>query len=267
MLKITEEMRESARKLLKTASSPQSRPWASIHSWGTSLPQHEHKLLTAIANGERKQIDERWWKEIHHVVSKDKLYKLEQLADPERNDNPHERDLASAKLAEFKARRPPGMRPEPRPLPKTWEEWEEAKRRATEERKRARAKNKAGAVNVTKAANITRPCIADRPAPVSQGTPEASTTDSVATRARLVTDSVAVKHSPTTNSVAAAKRHSPPTDSVAKGWLARRTAAREQARAGLKCRTCNAPLNAQRPTARFCSSTCRSKAFRSKTQP
>jgi hypothetical protein len=51
---------------------------------------------------------------------RDKLDKLARLADPGPNDNPHERALASAKLAGFKGRRPPGARPEPPPLPEVW---------------------------------------------------------------------------------------------------------------------------------------------------
>jgi hypothetical protein len=135
MLTITEEMRESARKLLTAKVNPRDH-----YGYDTLLHKHDRDLLTAIANGKRKLIDGQWWKEMHRVVAKDKLDKLSRLADPDRNDNPHERDLASAKLAEFKARRPPGMPPEGRPLPKTWEEWEEAKRKATEARKRARSK-------------------------------------------------------------------------------------------------------------------------------
>jgi hypothetical protein len=277
MLTITEEMRESARKLLKAAKvSPTREPWGWSRppSWGTRFSFDDHKRLTDIANGKRKLIDGSWWKEIHGTVSKDKLDKLSRLADPARNDNPHERALARAKLAGFKTKRPPGLPPEGRPFPTTPEEWAEAERRATEARKRKR-KAGAGATDsvATKSATnsvATRPRlttdnVAEKHATnsVAASNPKADTkpaTDSVASKA--TTNSVAPNSA--TDSVAAAKKHPPPTDSVAKGWLARRAAAREQARAGLKCQTCNAPLNAQRPTARFCSSTCRSKAFRSK---
>src|SRR5215469_4442722 len=197
MLTITEEMREAARKLLKAAELP-----AGAYNYVSDLAKRkqlqavgklnrtDRDLLTAIANGTRKRIDGRWWKEIHHyVVNQPRLDKLSRLADPARNDNPHERDLARARLAGFKAKRPPGLPPEGRPLPKSPEEWAEAKRQATEARKRQR-KAVVGA------------------------------TDSVATK-------------PATNSVAARPRLT--TDSVAKGWRARRTAAREQTRAGLRC--------------------------------
>jgi hypothetical protein len=105
MLTITEEMRESAHNLLKTASD-------------RNLSRANRDLLDAIANGSRKRIDGRWWNEIHRAVAHPKLDKLARLADPARNDNPHERALASAKLAEFKG--PPGARPEPPPLPDVW---------------------------------------------------------------------------------------------------------------------------------------------------
>jgi hypothetical protein len=114
MLKITEEMREAARQLLKNAAK---------------LDRSDRDLLEAIANGKRKLIDGRWWKEMHHyVVAQPKRAKLAAYADPARNDNVHERAVAAAMLAKFKARRPPGLPPEPPPLPKTLAEWE-AKRR------------------------------------------------------------------------------------------------------------------------------------------
>jgi hypothetical protein len=195
MLTITEEMRKSARKLLKAAKLTEdeyrqlaakfSRPNVKTHInladpkqlaycellEAAKLTVTDHKLLDDIANGTRKVIDERWWKEMHHAVAQDKLDKLSRLADPALNDNPHERDLASAKFAEFKGRRPPGARPEPRPLPKNWDEWVRKRKPSAKSAKR-----------------------------------KTDTTDSVAPRPRL-----------TTNSVAASKGHSPATDSVAKG--------------------------------------------------
>jgi hypothetical protein len=130
MLKITEEMRESARKLLKAAGK---------------LDRPDRDLLTAIVGGKRKQIDGRWWKEIHHyVIDQPKLDKLSRLADPERNDNPHERDLARTKLAGFKAKRPPGLHPEPPPLPKTWAEWVARRKPSSKS-----AKPKSGPVNTS----------------------------------------------------------------------------------------------------------------------
>jgi hypothetical protein len=50
-------------------------------------------------------------------------------------------------------------------------------------------------------------------------------------------------------------------------WAARNTARaaeRAKARAGLVCQHCGKPLDAQRPTMRFCGPTCRSHAFRGK---
>jgi hypothetical protein len=45
------------------------------------------------------------------------------MADPARNDKEHERANAARKLAEFKSRRAPGMRPQPPPLAKSAAEW------------------------------------------------------------------------------------------------------------------------------------------------
>ena len=138
--------------------------WATSGCLGAAkLTLADHELLDAIAGGKRKQIDGRWWKEIHHyVVDQPKLDKLSRLADPARNPNPHERDVARAKLAGFKAKRPPGLRPEPPPLPKTWAEWEARRKPSAKS-----VKPKSGPVNTT------RVSISDRPAPVSQGTSKA----------------------------------------------------------------------------------------------
>jgi len=153
MLKITEEMREAARKLLKAAELP-----ADAYSYVNDLAKRkqlqaigklnrtDRERLEAIANGTRKQIDGRWWREIHHsVVNQPKLDKLPRLADPERNDNIHERNLASERLAEFKARRPPGARPEPPPLPADAAGWMARRKPSAKS-----AKPKAGPVSTTR---------------------------------------------------------------------------------------------------------------------
>ena len=99
MLAITEEMRESARKLLIAAklNSAEQKELAerrnlAVHAvFPYKLTRAEHKVLDAIANGTRKQVDGRWWNDIHRVVAQAKLDKLSRLADPARNDNIHDR--------------------------------------------------------------------------------------------------------------------------------------------------------------------------------
>jgi hypothetical protein len=104
MLKITEEMRAAARKLLRDPALKFDRP--------------DRDLLTAISDGKRKLIRAHWWTKHFRVVDRIKLDKLQRLADPARNPNEHERAVADRKLGEFKGRRPPGLPPEAPPLPK-----------------------------------------------------------------------------------------------------------------------------------------------------
>jgi hypothetical protein len=106
MLKVTDEIREAARRLLTR-----------------HLAGDVRKLLEAIVDGKRKLIDENWWRKAHGDVDRAKLDKLAALADPTRNTNEHERQVASDKLAAAKARRPPGARPEPPPLPTNLSGW------------------------------------------------------------------------------------------------------------------------------------------------
>ena len=110
MLKITEEMRAAARKLLGNRALKFDRP--------------DRDLLTAIADGKRKLIEAHWWTEHFKVVDRIKLDKLQRMADPTRNPNEHERAVAGRKLDEFKRGRAPGMPPEPPPLPSRAELWE-----------------------------------------------------------------------------------------------------------------------------------------------
>jgi hypothetical protein len=105
MLKITEEMRAAAGKLLRNRALKFDRP-----DWD---------LLVAIAVGKRKLIRADQWTKHFTVVDQIKRDKLQRLADPARNPNEHERAVAERKLDEFKARRAPGMPPEPPPLPRT----------------------------------------------------------------------------------------------------------------------------------------------------
>jgi hypothetical protein len=104
MLKITEEMRAAARKLLSNPALKLDRP--------------DRDLLTAISDGKRKLIRAHWWTKHFKVVDRTKLDKLQRMADPARNPNEYERAVAGRKFDEFKASRPPGMPPEPPPFPK-----------------------------------------------------------------------------------------------------------------------------------------------------
>lgn len=102
-LKITDEMRAAARKLLRNRALKFSRP--------------DHDLLTAIADGTRKQIRPQKWTKHFARVDQMKLDKLERMADPARNPMAHERAIAADMVVKFQAGRAPGLPPEPPPLP------------------------------------------------------------------------------------------------------------------------------------------------------
>ena len=85
--------------------------------------------IKAIAEGKRKLIDGGWWREVYRDIDRAKLDKIAAMADPARNSSEHERQVATAKLAAVKARRPPGMRPEPPPLPENLSEWIDRRKR------------------------------------------------------------------------------------------------------------------------------------------
>jgi hypothetical protein len=121
MLKITDAMREAARKLSRDRE--------------VKLDGSDRALLRAVAEGKRKLIDGWWWSNVHKVVGRVKLDKLQAMADPARNPMEHERAVASRKLAGFKARRPPGLMPEPPPLPETLDEWDRDRWRRNPSRK------------------------------------------------------------------------------------------------------------------------------------
>jgi hypothetical protein len=116
LLKVTDEIREAARRLLTR-----------------HLAGDVRKLLEAIADGKRKRIDWDWWCKVYGDPEGDaaraKLAKITAMADPARNANEHERRVAASKLeaasklASAKAFRPPGMGPEPEPLPTDLSGW------------------------------------------------------------------------------------------------------------------------------------------------
>jgi hypothetical protein len=110
MLKITDEMRAAARKLLQAPALKFNVP--------------DRNLLTAISDGKRKLINAHWWTKQFRVVGQKKLAKLQMLADPAHNPMEHERAVAARKIREFKDGRAPGLRPQPPPLPSRIELWE-----------------------------------------------------------------------------------------------------------------------------------------------
>ncbi len=111
MIKVTNEIREAAAKLLSRCKKANVRD-------GDML-----KRLQDIADGKRKLIDEGWWRETHGDVDRAKIDKIARKADPARGNTEHEVKVAEAMLDKFKARRPPGLKPEPPPLPTGLTEW------------------------------------------------------------------------------------------------------------------------------------------------
>jgi hypothetical protein len=108
MIKVTDEIRSAAARLLRAQSG---------------FDGYDLKCLEAIANGKRKRIDGCWWREVHGEVARVKLDKISALADPTRNPNEHERKVAETKLAQARAHRPPGLPPEPPPMPRDLGAW------------------------------------------------------------------------------------------------------------------------------------------------
>jgi hypothetical protein len=108
MIKVTNKIREAAAKLL------------SQYRGESGHDKTMRERLAAIADGKRKLIDAAWWRKAHGDIDRAKLDKIAALADPTRNTSEHERRVAANKLAAVEARRPPGIRPEPPPLPREW---------------------------------------------------------------------------------------------------------------------------------------------------
>jgi hypothetical protein len=70
-------------------------------------PAVDHSVLRRIISGKVKSIDADWWREAHGVVAaqvnakrekdfKRKLADIKAMADPERNPNAHQRQVAEA---------------------------------------------------------------------------------------------------------------------------------------------------------------------------
>ena len=80
------------------------REAASSMAQERALPTADRRTLSDIASGKRKWIRWEWWEEVHGVVSRAKIAKIAEMADPERNPFENERNVAAAKLAGLKAR-------------------------------------------------------------------------------------------------------------------------------------------------------------------
>jgi hypothetical protein len=109
-IRITNEVRDAARMLLRNPA--------------LTIKTTDRYLLADITAGKRKVIDAAWWQKVHTVVDQVKLEKLQRLSDPAANPNEHEREVASRKVEEFKARTPPGLRAAPPPLPADISQWQ-----------------------------------------------------------------------------------------------------------------------------------------------
>jgi hypothetical protein len=249
MIKVTPEIREAARRVLAkhNAAEPHRaearyrEELARVRAWAKELgrvpnetrireetareawrDKDTRRLLEAIISGKRKLIDYNWWKKVHGDVDAKLLDKMAALADPARNPNEHERKVAAAKLAAAKAKRPPGIHPPPPPL------------------------NFVFGVRKRKGKMTPPP----RPQPSRKLTSVEAASDSVASAPPKPPEAKAPRPEKT-DSVAPSKTPN-----------AQRTLRRAMARANLKCQACGKPLVAQRPTARFCNVTCRSRAWR-----
>jgi hypothetical protein len=149
-IKVTNEVREAAQRLLirhneaekARAEKRYQDELARTKSWARELGRGVNKAyireraacelpadkdlrqrLEAVAHGKRKLIDVGWWRKVHGDVNRKLVEKIAALADPARNPSEHERKVAEAKLKAAKARRTPGMPPEPLPLPVNLSEW------------------------------------------------------------------------------------------------------------------------------------------------
>jgi hypothetical protein len=159
VIKVTNEVREAAQRLLAKLNAVRIRD-ARREPY---TDKDRRKRLEAIVEGKRKLIEADWWREVHGDIDRAKLDKIAALADPARNSSEHERQVASTKLAAAKARRPPGMRPKPPPLPEDINDWVD--RRKTRKSKKT------------------------KPPPTPQ--PSRNLSDSVAAPVQHVSDSVA----------------------------------------------------------------------------
>jgi hypothetical protein len=198
-IKITDEVRDAARRLLDRHNAAEkdraearyqaglNQAEAAVEYYGRGAPneayirkradrelpadQKMRERLEAIVSGKRKLIDADWWGTVYSDVDRAKLDKIAAMADPTRNSSEHERAVASAKLASAKARRPPGSKPEPPPLPTIAAEWD-AMRRA-----------RSGAKRATKTPPPQSPKLSDSVA-------AAQMSDSVASSAKQTSDSL-----------------------------------------------------------------------------
>ena len=255
MIKVTNEVREAARRLLTQhneaeAASKQGRQQKGL------LSGDDRSRIKAIVEGQRKLINADWWRKVYGDIDRAKLDKIAAMADPARNSSEHERQVASTKLAAAKGRRAPGLPPESPPLPENLSEWiDRRKTKVPPTPQRSRRPSDSVAAHASDSvATIKRVAQISEAQRRSDSVSAAPTSDSVA--AARASASVAPSVKPVSDSVASAP------DSGLKALNARRAAQRAANRASLKCQTCGKPLAARRVTARYCNATCRSQAWR-----
>jgi hypothetical protein len=117
MIKVTDEIRVEARRLL-----------------AHDVAQYNRPILQSIADGKRKRIDADWWKKFYADFDQTKLAKIAAMTDPATNSNEPQRKVAETKLAEFKPRLAPGMPPPPPPLPTDAAGWTRKRKAKTKTR-------------------------------------------------------------------------------------------------------------------------------------
>jgi hypothetical protein len=150
LIKVTEKMREAARRVLARHNAGEADRVEARYEIGLAQAEwHAQQLgmkvnkahvrenaaredpedkdtrkrLEVIVNGTRKLVDADWWRKTHGDSDRAKRDKIAALADPARNPNEHERQVAERKLKAANSRRAPGIRPEPPPLPKNLDDW------------------------------------------------------------------------------------------------------------------------------------------------
>ena len=303
MLKITNEMREAARRLLIRHNEAETQRVEKRYQDGLESARglaaimgrmvnkervradalrerHSDRdireRLEAMVDGKRKLIDARWWRDVHGDVDRALLAKIAAKADPARNPFEHERAVAEAKLAAAKARRPPGIPPPPPPLPDLAEL---VRQREMKQRKKTKtspspqpSRHLSDSVAEPVAAHHAHQVVfrAVCRGVLKRGLCEVCGSPKVQAHhddysKPLEVRWLCVRHHRLLN-----RRPQFASDSVARGedmnW--QRTAQRAAKRSGLKCKSCGKPLvGAQRVTARYCSVTCRSQAWRQRLIP
>jgi hypothetical protein len=258
---ISDVIRDAARALLRAESERRQKrlldlTWLSDFSNSGQLFPRDRQRLEAIAGWARKAppatVDVQWWRQVHGLTreqivqtltEKDRVKdeQIAALADPARNPNPHQREVAAKKLAERAAKR---ARASGKPLPHApgLEEYDrqEAAYKAALAAWRERRRRE-----LDEMGRQFREAVAARKAASKGGR-------------RRVSEDV-TKEAPQPG-----PGRTPPRVAAAN---ARRAAERAKTRAGLYCEHCGKPLAAGKANARFCSGRCRTAYWRKRKRP